>query len=144
MDVSDLRKRILRSLDEARKDAASRREAIDRAAQAWESFRDTIAVPLVRQAAQVLNATGEAFSVHTPASSVRLVSNASAETFLEFELDRGGVRTAVVARTSIARGRSRADVVEQPVAGGKPVDELTESDLSSFLVAEIPKLVIRP
>jgi hypothetical protein len=141
MDVSELRKRILRSLDDARKDAAARRVTIDQAAKAYEAFLNDIAAPLMRQAAQVLNATGEAFSVHTPAGSVRIVSDKSPETFFEVELDTAGSRTAVIGRTSHVGGRRGAIVEEQPIARGKSVEQLTEQDLSECLMSEIPKLV---
>jgi len=141
MDVSELRKRILRSLDDARKDAAANRVAVDQAAKMYEAFLNDVAAPLMRQAVQVLNATGEAFSVHTPAGSVRIVSDKSPQTFFEVELDTGGSRTAVIGRTSYVRGRRGAIVEEQPIARGKSVEQLTEQDLSERLVAEIPKLV---
>ena len=69
MDTSDLRKRILRALDDARKEATSRRSVVDEAARAYAAFLDVVAVPLMRQAATVLNAEGHKFSVHTPASA---------------------------------------------------------------------------
>jgi hypothetical protein len=144
MDVSELRKRILRSLDEARKDAVARREVTDRASRAYETFLNDIAVPLVRQAAQVLNAAGETFSVHTPVAAVRLVSDKSPQTFLEVELDPSGTRTDVIGRVSVTRGRQGAIIEERPIAPGKAVEALTEQDLSAFLVAEIPRLVVRP
>ena len=56
MDVSDLRKRILRALDDARKDATSRRAVVDEATQAYATFLQTLGVPLLKQAVQVLRA----------------------------------------------------------------------------------------
>ena len=35
-------------------------------------------------------------------------------------------------------------IEERPIAAGKAVDRLTEEDVSAFLVAEIPKLVVKP
>jgi hypothetical protein len=142
MDVSDLRKRILRALDEARKEASTRRQATDEAAQAYETFLSRVAVPVVRQAAQVLNATGEPYAVHTPAGSVRLVSEKSAQTFVELTLDATGRQCAVVGRVSLARGRE-VIVDERPLAQGKSISDLTEEDVSGFLIEEIPKLVVR-
>ena len=142
MDVSDLRKRILRALDEARKDSAARRVAVDEAAKAYDAFLADIAVPLMRQSAQVLNAAGESFSVHTPAASVRLASDKSAETFLELELDAGGSRDAVIGRVSSV-GRRGPVIEEHPLAAGKAVGTLAEQDVAAFLVASIPKLVVR-
>ena|SRR3990172_7776798 len=143
MDVSDLRKRILRALDDARKDAAARRQDADEAAKAYDVFLTAIAAPMMRQAAQVLNATAESFSVHTPGGSVRLASDHSPETFIEFVLQAGPDRSEVVGRVSVARGRQRQVVEERPIVEGKPVTALTEEDVSTFLVGEIPKLVVR-
>jgi hypothetical protein len=56
MDVSDLRKRILRAIDDARKDASARRTVVDEAAKAFDTFLTGMAVPLMRQAVNVLRA----------------------------------------------------------------------------------------
>jgi len=145
MDVSELRKRILRALDDARRDAEARREMVDAAAQAYDAFLSGIAVPLVRQAAAVLNAEKQAFVVHTPAGSVRLALDKSPQTFLEFELDATGVRPAVIGRVSRDRGHRGGVVVEErPLAQDKPIADLTDEDVSAFLVSEVPKLIMRP
>lgn len=143
MDVSELRKQILRAIDEARKEASTRRTLVDEAVKAYADFRTNIAVPLMRQAASVLNASGPAFVVHTPADSVRLAAEHSAETFVEVTLDSSGVEPEVVGRVSLARGRQGLIVEERPIAAGKPVARLTEEDLSAFLLSAIPKLVVR-
>ena len=143
MDTSDLRKRILRALDDARKDATARRGTVDDAARAYDKFLADIAVPLMRQASTVLNAEGHKFSVHTPANSVRLASDGAPETFLEFEFDGASAAPQVIGRVSLARGRQGLVVVERPVAEGKTVAELGEADVSKFLVEEVSKLVVR-
>ncbi len=144
MDVSELRKRILRAIDDARKDAAGRRTVVDEATKAYQQFLETIAVPLLRQAATVLNAAGHAFIVHTPASSVRLAAEKSPETFLEIELDTRHTEPEVIGRVSLTRGRRGVILEERPIATHKPVSALTEDDLSAFLVTEVPKLVVKP
>lgn len=144
MDVSELRKRILRALDDARKDAADRRTVVDEAAKAYQQFLETIAVPLLRQAAIVLNAEGHGFVVHTPASSVRLAAEKSPETYLEVALDSSGAQPDVVGRVSISRGRRGLILEERPIAANKPMSTLTEDDLSAFLVTEVPKLIVKP
>ena len=143
MDVSDLRKRILRALDDARKDAAGRRQATDQAAAAYEQFLAEVAAPLFRQAATVLRAEGQEFTANTPAGSVRLVSDRAAQDFVEMELDASGSQPHVVGRTSVARGRKGLIVEERPIAPGKSIDELTDEDVSKFLVSEIRRLVTR-
>jgi hypothetical protein len=143
MDVSELRKKILRALDDARQDAATRRQAIDEAGKAYDLFLASVAGPVMRQAAAVLKAEGHVFTVETPANSVRIVSAGSPETFIELTLDPSGDEPVVVGRVSVTRGKRGLLVAERPIATGKPVASLTEEDLSAFLVSEIPKLVVR-
>ena len=143
MDTGDLRKRILRALDEAKNDAAFRRTEKDAAHRAYETFLETIAVPLLKQAQSVLKAERQLFTVNAPAGGAKLVSDSSAETFIEFLLDSSGPRPQVVGRVSRARGRQRVEVDERPVVAQKAIEDLTEEDLAAFLVGEIPKLVTR-
>ena len=49
---------------------------------------------------------------------------------------------AVFGRVSLARGRQSHVIEERPIAD-KPIADLTEEDLSAFLILEIPKLVVR-
>ena len=142
MDVSDLRKRIIRALDDARKDASSRRIVVDEAAKAYETFLSEIAAPIMRQAALVLKAENHPFTVQTPAGTVRLVSDSAAQTFIECALDTSGTQAVVIGRVSLARGRQGHVIEERPIAE-KPIGDVTEADLSTFLVAEIPKLIVR-
>jgi hypothetical protein len=145
MDVSELRKRILRAIDDARRDASDRRTIVDEASKAYATFLEQIAVPLLKQSATVLNATGAPFVVHAPAGSARLASEHSPETFLEFELDATRPNPEVVGRVSLARGgRAGQIVAERPIVPDRPVGRLTEDDVSQFLVVEIPKLVVKP
>lgn len=144
MDVSDLRKRILRALDDARKDQSSRRSVLDEAAQAYATFLQTLGVPLLKQAGSVLRAEKHGFTVNTPADGARLASDASPNTFLEFALDTTGPMPQVLGRVSLAHGRQGRIVEERPIAAGKTVAALTEEDVATFLVTEIPKLILRP
>jgi hypothetical protein len=144
MDVSELRKRILRALDEAKQEASSRRKTVDEAAKAYETFLTAIGGPVMRQAASVLKAAGHPFDVHTPAGSVRLASESSPQSFLELALDTSNAAGIVIGRVSVARGGRQGLIVEErPVAGDTPVGSLTEEDLAAFVVSEIPKLLVR-
>lgn len=143
MDVSELRKRILRALDEARQESATRRVAVDEAARAYSVFLENVAVPLMRQAATVLNAAGHSFVLHTPAGSVRLSAEKTPLTFIEFELDSSRRNPEVIGRVSLARGRQGVVLEEKAIAPHKDIDKLTEEDVSGFLVESIPKLVVR-
>jgi hypothetical protein len=144
MDVSDLRKRILRALDDARKDATARRAVVDEASQAYATFLETHAIPVLKQALQVLRAEGQRFTLNTPADGPQLVSDASTNSFLEFALDISGPTPQVIGRVSLTRGRQGRVVEERPIAVGKAVADLTEDDVANFLVTEIPKLIVRP
>lgn len=143
MDTSELRKRILHALDDARRQATVQRESRSDAERQWDAFLSNVAVPLFRQAANVLEAERHAFTVHTPASTVRIASDASSDTFLELALDLSGPAPAVIGRLSIGRGRNRQTVEETAIGAGKAVADLTEDDVARFLVTEIPKLVVR-
>ena len=143
MDTSDLRKRILRALDDARKDASTRRTAVDEAARAYDAFLANVAVPLMRQASTVLNAEGHKFSVHTPANGVRLASDGAPETFLELELDTASASPQVIGRVSLQRGRQGHVVSERPIAEGKAVAALDEQDVTKYLVEEVSKMIVR-
>ena len=147
MDVSDLRQRILRALDAAKTeparrpaDGANRRAELDAAKRAYDAFLANIAVPLLKQAQAILKAEGRLFSVHSPADSARLISDATPTTFLEFVFDPSGPRPQVVGRISVGRGK-RTNVEERPIVEGKTIADLGDDDVAAFLVAEIPRLV---
>lgn len=134
----------MRALEDARKDVASRRANTDKATAAYENFLRGVAIPLFRQAATVLKAEGQPFTAQTPAGSVRLVSDHGAHDFLELELDTAGGQPQVIGRTSQMRGRQGQVVEERALTSGKAIEDLTEDDVSQFLIAEIRKFVTRP
>ena len=142
MDVSEIRKQILRALDNARKDAEARRQATDQVKGEYETFLNDVAVPLFRQAASVLRALGHEFSANTPAGSVRLES-ASAQEYLELELDASAGRVQVIGRTGLMRGRGGPLVEERTLAVGKSVSELGDADVAALTTGQRLKLVAR-
>jgi hypothetical protein len=143
MDTGELRRRILRALEESKNDAALRRTEADAAGRAYDDFLANLAVPMLKQAIDVLKAERQTFVLNAPAGSARMVSEGVADTFLEFVLDSSGNRSQVLGRVSRPRGRQRVVVDERPVAAGKAVTELTEEDVAAFLVTEIPRLLKR-
>ena len=59
-------------------------------------------------------------------------------------IDPGALdRTLRRDRTQLLRGGKDPLVEERPLAPGKPISELTENDVTAFLVKEIPRLVAR-
>jgi hypothetical protein len=143
MDVSELRKQIIRALDEARKDASARRQETDRAREVYETFLTEVAAPVFRHASSVLRGLGHEFTVNTPAGSVRLESP-SANEFIELELDAKASKAQVLGRVALMRNKGGPLIEERPVVANKAIADLTEEDVAKFLTAEIPRLVMRP
>jgi hypothetical protein len=139
MEIADVRKRILVTIERAKQRAAERRARGDEAARAYSTLLETIAVPLFKQVANVLRAEGYPFSVFTPSGSVRLMSDRAAEDFIEVTLDTSGDEPQVIGHTSRSRGRR---VAESERAVGAPA-ALSEPDLLDFLVKELEAFVER-
>jgi hypothetical protein len=139
MEISDVKRQVMATIERARRQAAERRARHAEVARAYDGFLTLVAVPLVRQLANVLRAEGFAFSVFTPADSVRLMSDRSAEDYIELVLDTSGLRPMVVAHTSRARGRR---VIESERAIGGP-EEVDDARLLEFLLQELEPFVER-
>ena len=127
-------------MEQARSNAAARRERSDAAARDYEQFLATIAVPVVQQFANVLSAEGHHFHVATPAGSIRLTSASSSEDYVEMLLDTSQDPPEVIGRTSRGRGR-RLVASERPVRDQTAVAELNEEDVLAFLLTEIVPFV---
>ena len=74
MEVSEVRRRVAETIDRARHAAADRRARTDEASRAYAAFLDDVAVPLMRQIANILKAEGYAFSVFTPGATSKTES----------------------------------------------------------------------
>ena len=103
-------------------------------------FLEQLAVPLFRQAAGILRAEGYLFNLFTPGGSVRLMSDRSADDFLELVLDTTGDKPSVTGRASRAWG-NRTMVSEQPLNPSVPIRELTEDDVLKFLLNALEPFV---
>jgi hypothetical protein len=139
MEISDVRRRVTETVDRAKRSAAERRTRSDEAARDYAAFLETVAVPLVRQVANVLKVQGFPFGVFTPSGSVRLASERSADDYIEVSLDSAGTRPVIVGRSRRARGR-RVIENERPI-GGPDIREVTEDQLLAFLLEELEPLV---
>jgi hypothetical protein len=141
METSVLRKRLAETIDAARRTAAERRTRAEEASRAYSQFLDSVAVPLFRQVANVLKASGYGFSVFTPSGAVRLMSDRTAEDYIELSLDTSGEQPLVMGRASHARGRrvveSERAIAEQTVA------HLTEEHVLQYLLKELQPFVER-
>jgi len=139
MDIGDVRKRVIQTIDYAKRRAAERRSHADEGSRAYDLFLERTAVPLFRQIANVLRAESYAFNVFTPSGSVRLMSDRHAEDFIEIVLDATGGTPQVVGHVSRSRGR-RVDESERAL--GEPA-ALTEAALLDFVLEELEPFVER-
>ena len=137
MEISLVRKRLTETIERARQHAAERRGRGDQAARDFELFLQNIAVPLIRQLANALKANGYAFTVFTPTGSVRMMSDRTAEDYIELTLDADENPPRVVAQISRTRGRR---VIDAERGVGAPAD-LTEEQLLDFLLKELESFV---
>jgi hypothetical protein len=140
MESSTVRNRLNVIIDAARRASAERRARNDEAVRSYERVLE-FSVPLFKQVAQALKVSGYLFTVFTPGGSVKLMSDKSAEDYLELSLDTSGDRADVMGRVSRTRGR-RVMESERPIAD-KPVGELTEDDVLEFVLKEIAPFVER-
>ncbi len=141
METSVLRKRVADTIDKAKRTAAERRVRSDEAARSFGVFLDTMAVPLFKQIANVLRASGYGFTVFTPAGSVRLMSDKRSEDYVELTLDASGDHPLVIGRSSRAHGRN---IVEREHAIAElSVDHLTEEHVVTYVLKEIEPFVER-
>ena len=142
MEVSDLRKRLLQTLNRAKRAAAERRTRADSAARAYDEFLEKVATPVFRMFASALRAEGHLFVVHTPAGGLRLASERSAEDYIELALDTTVNPPAAIARVSRGRGH-RIISTERLIRERTAVNHLTEEDVLEFLLGEIVAFVGR-
>jgi hypothetical protein len=139
VEISEVRKRVRDAIERARRHAADRRLRNDEASRAFVRFLDDVAVPLFKQVANVLKIEGYSFTVFTPAGGVRLMSDRSADDYVEITLDTSADAPRVTGRISRSRGR-RIVEAERVVGSGNPAS-LSEEDLLSFVLKELEPFV---
>jgi hypothetical protein len=139
METSEVRKRLNHTIERAKKNAAERRARSDEAGRVFEIFLSSTAVPLFRQVANILKSDAYHFTVFTPSGSVRLMSDRTAEDFIELFLDTSGDLPQVIGHSSHSRGRR---VLESERAIGAPGD-LSEEEVLAFLLRELEQFVER-
>jgi hypothetical protein len=136
MDIAQLRKRVIQTIEGAKKDAAARRARADEARKAYESFLDQQAVPVFRALATVLKSEGLLFDVITPSGGVRLVPERTREDGIELTLD--ATFDPPRATLTVVRSRgSRAVRSERALKDGARLEALTEDDVADALLDEL-------
>jgi len=142
MEISDIRKRVKQTIEQSRRAAAERRERVDAASTAYQTFLERVATPIFKQVAGVLKAEGYPFQVFTPGGGLRLASDRASGDFIELLLDVSGDRPVVLARISHTHG-SRVMTSEQPLLASADIARLSETDVLEFLLREIRPFVER-
>ncbi len=141
MEISEVKRHVSQAIERAKRSAADRRLRADEASREYSTFLERVAVPLFRQVAMVLKPENYAFTVFTPGGSVRLMSDRSADDYIELSLDTTGDHIAVMGHTNRSRG-GRVIQSERPIGTG-PVRDLTEEALLDFLMKELEPFVER-
>lgn len=141
MEPSEVRRRVLHVLEQAKRNAAAHRAEADAARRAFEALL-AAAAPLWQQAASVLRAEGYPFRVFTPSDSLRFASERSGGDFIEITLDTSRRPVALVGRTYVTRGHRIIDR-ETIVAEGGAVPGVDAEAVFRFLLAELEPLVER-
>lgn len=136
-DVAQVRKRIQKAIDHARREAADRRARVHEAERAYDEFLESRAIPAFRSVAIVLKSEGLAWEVMTPSGEVRLVPDRRRDESIALAFDATAEPPQPM--VSVTRGRGSHTVhAERPVKEGTPASEaLTEDDVVEMLVEEL-------
>lgn len=142
VDVGDIRKRVRRTIVESRRAAAARRAQVADAERDGEAVLADVAAPLFTVVASALKAEGYRFRVLTPAGTVRLAAESSADDYIEVALDTLRDPPALVGRASRAWGR-RVLVDEAVLREAAAISGLTADDLLDYTLAQLEPFVGR-
>jgi hypothetical protein len=142
MDIPEVRRRLRGALERAKREAAERRARADAGAREYDDFLEQRAAPAFRLFAAALVGEGRPFKVQTPAGSIRLVSDSSADDYIDLSLDATQDPPRVVVRTSRGRGRRNIST-ERVLRDGSTISDMTEDHVLEMLLEEIPALVER-
>jgi len=139
MEIADVKRRVVDTIERAKRRAGERRTRADEAAKAFDLLLVNTIVPVFRQVANVLKSEKYPFDIFTPGASVRLVAEKAPEDFIEIALDSTGDEPAVILHTKRARGRR---VIESEQAVGDPAT-LTDDEILRLVLAALEPFVER-
>ncbi len=142
LETAEVRRQLTHRLAELRKAQAQRRTTADAARAAFENALEKEIAPTVRQFAQALKAEGFTFSVQTPASTVRLVSDRSSDNVIDIVLEVGSDQPTVVVRSAYSRGRRQLED-ERTLAQGDAIASLDGERVLAVLLDVIEPFVER-
>ncbi len=142
LELVQIRRRVQVRLADVKRAAAARREKVDAAGRAYETFLANVATPTVTAVAQSLSAENYPYRVTTPGSTVRMTSERSGRTYVEIRLDTAGAVPQVIVEVGRERGR-RVLADERPVAEGTSIDAITDEQVLAALLESMAELIER-
>ena len=142
MDTGDVRRRVRRTIDDARARARKRRDDVAAAEAEGRRVLHAVATPLFRTVASALKAEGYRFGVETPAEAVRLSPGGASEDIIELALDTTRDPPALMGRTAHARGR-RVLRDERILAVHPALADLSAEALLDFVLSALAPMVER-
>ena len=142
LEVAQIRRRVQVRLADLKKVAATRRDRVVAAEKAYETFLSSLALPTLTTFAQALSAEAYPYRVLTPGGSVRLSSDRSNKTYVELRLDTSARVPSIVGEISRERGH-RLVTEERVLAGGTPLEEITDEMLVEFVLEAMADLIER-
>jgi len=142
MEISDIRRRLRQALEQARKATTERRSRADAASIAYNAFLRDVATPVFRMFANVAKADNYPCTVYSPAEGLRLVSERSAEDYIEIWLDTSLDPPKIATRVNRVRGRN-VMTNEGLLRPESPINSLTDEDVLAFLLQHIGTLAER-
>ena len=140
MDAAEVRKRVLRVIEQARNVARSRRARVELAATHGERALHRVAAPVATTVARVLTSEGFPFQVATPVGAVRLQAKSIPENFVELDLNTDHDPPALRVRVSRVRG-SRVLVDEEVFCEADRFAELTGDEVLTVLLTKLAPFV---
>ena len=142
LEISEVRQRVRQTIERVRHEAAERRARAELAGELGRRFIEHVATPVVRQIISVLRAEGFHYRLSTPAGSVRLVSAARREEFVDIAVDATGDAVTIMTTVSHVRGQ-RVLTAERPLSADLEIEALTEHHVLEFLLEAIRVFVER-
>ena len=142
MDTGEVRRRVRRTIDDARARARSRRHDVAAAEEEGRRVLREVAAPLFRTVASALKVEGYRFTVETPAGAVRLAAVGAGENAIELALDTSRDPPALVGRMAHVRGR-RVLSDERIVAEHPALGDLAAENLLEFVSSALAPMVER-
>ena len=142
LETAEVRRQLTHRLAELRKAQSQRRSAGEAARAAFDTVLEREIAPTVRQFAQALKAEGFTFSVQTPASTVRLVSDRSSDNVIDIVLELGATQPTVMVRSAFTRGRRQLED-ERVLAQGDGIAALDGERVLAVLLDVIEPFVER-